>query len=44
MMYEAFYSYNYSDGITITPLIYVKENSGSTEDETGIIVKSAFSF
>ena len=44
MMYEAFYSYNYSDGITLTPLIYVKENSGSTEDETGIIVKSSFEF
>ena len=44
MMYEAFYSYNYADGITITPLIYVKENSGSTSDETGIIVKSTFSF
>ena len=44
MMYEAFYSYNYSDSIIITPLIYVKENSGSTEDETGIIVKSAFNF
>ena len=44
MMYEAFYSYNYADGITITPIVYVKENSGSTEDETGIIVKSAFSF
>ena len=44
MMYEAFYSYNYADGITITPLIYVKENTGSTEDETGIIVKSSFSF
>ena len=44
MMYEAFYSYNYSDGITITPIVYVKENSGSTEDETGIIVKSSFSF
>jgi len=44
MMYEAFYSYNYSDGITLTPLIYVKENSGSTEDETGIILKSSFEF
>ena len=44
MMYEAFYSYNYSDGITLTPIVYVKENSGSTEDETGIILKSSFSF
>ena len=44
MMYEAFYAYNYTDGITLTPLIYVKENSGSTEDETGIILKSTFEF
>jgi len=43
-MYEVFYSYNYADGITITPLIYSKENSGSTEDETGILVKTEFSF
>ena len=44
MMYEAFYAYNYADGITITPLIFVKENSGSTSDETGIVVKSTFEF
>ena len=43
-MYEVFYSYNYADGITITPLIYSKENSGSTTDETGLIVKTEFSF
>ena len=43
-MYEVYYSYNYADGITITPLIYSKENSGSTEDETGILVKTEFSF
>ncbi len=43
-MYEVFYSYNYADGITITPIIYNKDNSGSTADETGVIVKSTFSF
>ena len=31
-MYEVFYSYNYADGITVTPLIYSKDNSGSTAD------------
>ena len=43
-MYEVFYSYNYADGITLTPLIYSKDNSGSTADETGIILKTEFSF
>ena len=43
-MYEVYYSYNYADGITITPLLYSKENSGSAEDETGVLVKTEFSF
>tara|TARA_B100000212_G_scaffold203598_1_gene153660 strand:+ start:901 stop:2124 length:1224 start_codon:yes stop_codon:yes gene_type:complete len=43
-MYEVFYSYNYADGITITPLLYSKDNTGSTADETGLIVKTTFSF
>ena len=43
-MYEVFYSYDYADGITVTPLIYSKDNSGSTADETGVIVKTEFSF
>ena len=43
-MYEIFYSYNYADGITVTPIIYSKDNSGSTADETGIILKTEFSF
>ena len=43
-MYEVYYSYNYADGITITPLLYSKDNSGSTPDETGLIVKTTFSF
>ena len=43
-MYEIFYTYNYADGITITPIFYGKENAGSKQDETGLIVKSSFSF
>ena len=43
-MYEVFYSYEYADGITLTPIIYSKDNSGSTADETGVILKSTFSF
>ena len=44
-MWEAYYSYNYADGITITPLVYVKENAAqNTDDETGIILKTAFEF
>ena len=43
-MYEVFYAYNYADGITVTPLIYSKDNSGSTADETGLIIKTSFSF
>ena len=43
-MYEVFYSYNYADGITITPLLYSKDNSGGTDDETGLILKTEFSF
>ena len=43
-MYEVFYSYNYADGITVTPLLYSKENTGSTADETGIVLKTEFSF
>ena len=43
-MYEVFYSYDYADGITVTPLIYSKDNSGSTADETGVILKTEFSF
>ena len=44
LMYEAFYSYPVNDGMTITPLIYVKEFAAGTNDETGIMVKTSFSF
>jgi len=44
-MYEVFYAYNYADGITITPLMFVKEHAASgTNDETGIFLKTSFSF
>ena len=44
LMYEAYYSYPINDGMTITPLVYIKEFAGSTEDETGLMVKTSFSF
>ena len=45
MMYEVYYSYAVNDGMTITPLIYTVEGSSATdEDETGIMVKTSFSF
>ena len=43
-MYEAFYSYPVNDGMTITPLVYVKEFASGTDDETGVMVKTSFSF
>ena len=43
-MYEVFYSYNYADGITVTPFYYSKDNTGTTASETGIGVKTNFSF
>ena len=45
MMYEAFYSYAVNDGMTVKPLIYVIEGSDAADsDETGIMVKTSFSF
>jgi len=44
MMYEAFYSYEINDGMTITPLIYSKETAAGSEDLTGYMVKTSFSF
>ena len=45
-MYEAYYSYPINDGMTITPVIYVKEsnNTAGQDDTTGLIVKTSFSF
>ena len=44
LMYEAFYSYPINDGMTVTPVVYVKETAAGSDDETGIIVKTSFSF
>lgn len=44
LMYEVYYSYELNDGMTITPLIYTKEFPSGTEDETGVMVKTSFSF
>ena len=45
LMYEAYYSYPVNDGMTITPLIYVKEDATVGDpDQTGIMVKTSFSF
>ena len=40
--YEAAYSYPVNDGMTITPGVFIKEQSG--DDQTGVIVKTSFSF
>ena len=40
--YEAAYSYPINDGMTITPGVFIKEQSG--DDQTGVIVKTSFSF
>ena len=45
LMYEAYYSYPVNDGMTITPLIYLKEQATTgTPDQTGVMVKTSFSF
>ena len=44
-MYEAYYDYPINDGMTITPLVFVKEVAASgTDDTTGVMVKTSFSF
>ena len=42
-MYEVFYNYPVNDGMTITPVIYSKEVNNA-DDQTGILVKTSFSF
>ena len=44
IMYEAYYSYPVNDGVTLTPLVYVKQTAGTADDETGMMVKASFSF
>jgi len=45
LMYEAYYSYDINDGMSVTPLVFVKENAVSgVDDETGLMVKTSFAF
>ena len=44
MAYEAFYTYTVNDSMSVTPAIYMLENSTGTDDETGVVVKTSFSF
>ena len=41
-IYEASYAYPLNDGMTITPGVFVKEQSG--DDLTGVAIKTSFSF
>ncbi len=44
-MYEVYYSYDINDGMTITPLFFIQEQSAAnTDDTTGVMVKTSFSF
>ena len=44
-MYEAYYEYPVNDGMTITPLVFVKEVADAGKDDTtGVMVKTSFSF
>jgi len=43
--YEAYYAYPINDGMTITPLVFVKDvSTANTDDTTGVMVKTSFSF
>ena len=45
LTYEASYSYPINDGITVTPGVYIKEaTTAGTDDDTGVLVKTSFSF
>ena len=44
MMYEAFYAYPVNDAMTVTPGIDIYEAGSGGEDETGVMVKTSFSF
>ena len=43
LTYEASYSYAINDGMTITPGVYISE-AASGDDDTGVLVKTSFSF
>ena len=45
LMYEVYYSYPLNDGMTITPLVFIKEKAATTTpDQTGIMVLTSFKF
>ena len=45
LMYEVYYSYPVNDGMTVTPLVSIKEQAtAGTPDQTGVMVKTSFSF
>ena len=44
MAYEAFYTYTVNDSMSVTPALFIMENSTGTDDETGVVVKTSFSF
>ena len=45
MAYEIFYTYNVNDNMTITPALFILEdNDPGDDDETGVVVKTSFSF
>jgi len=44
LMYEAFYSYPVNDSMTVTPLVFVKQQAAGTDDHTGVMIKTSFSF
>ena len=45
LAYEAFYSYPVNDSMTITPAVFILENNtAGSEDDTGVVVKTSFSF
>ena len=43
--YDLSYEYPLNDGMTITPLVFIKEQAATTTpDQTGIMVLTSFSF
>ena len=44
MTYELSYSYPLNDGMTITPGVYIKEAAAGADSDTGVLVKTSFSF
>ena len=43
-MYEVYYEYPINDGMTVTPLAFAQDVNGGSDDSTGVMVKTSFSF